>query len=333
VRSARVASEMSRANGRRPARAAAVAAVAACTPALVVPNGEIAARLGVSEEWIVARTGVRERRIAREGQRLSDLAAEAGRRALERADADPAGLDLLIVATVAGDELLPNTAPLVAQRLGAHGAGAFDVGAACTGFLSGLAIAGAQVESGQAERVLVVGADILSRLTDTADRATAALFADGAGAALVTPATGAGQIGPVVLRSDGSPVAAAAIRAGHTERLIRMQGHDTFREAVRRLSEATLEATDRAGIALGEVDLFVYHQANARILAAVSERLGVDGDRVVDCIDRYGNTSSATIPIALAEAEAAGALWPGARVLLAAFGAGFTWGAGVIEWA
>jgi 3-oxoacyl-[acyl-carrier-protein] synthase-3 len=300
-------------------------------PERIVPNAQIARGLGVSDDWIATRTGVRERRIAAEGARLDALAAAAGRDALARARVAPADLDLVLVATMAPDDLTPNAAPLVAELLGARGAGALDVGAACTGFLSGLSLAAAQVESRRSEAVLVVGADLLSRLTDRGDKSTAGLFADGAGAAVVTPAgEGEGAIGPIVLGADGT--GAEAIRATHDERKIRMQGHDTFREAVRRLSEATLAAAEGAGLALRDVDLFVYHQANARILAAVAERLELDRVRVIDCIDRYGNTSSATIPIALAEAEATGRLEPGARVLLAAFGAGFTWGAGVIEW-
>ena len=313
------------------ARGTAILGIGAALPDRVVTNAEVAARAGVGEDWIVARTGVRERRFAAEHERLDSLAADAGRLALEDGGIEPDELDLVLVATMSPDELTPNAAPQVARRLGATAAGALDVGAACTGFLGALALASGQIESGRAERVLVIGADILSRLTDRSDRGTAALFADGAGAALVGPSANGATVGPVVLRADGG--GAAAIRASHEERLIRMQGHDTFREAVRRLAECTLEATDSAGIGLDDVDLFVYHQANARILAAVGERLGLDRERVIDCIDRHGNTSSATIPLALAEARSRGLLEPGATVLLAAFGAGFTWGAGVIEWA
>ena len=314
-----------------PPRTAAIAGVGLAVPERVVRNDEVAARLGVAERWIVTRTGVRERRIAGDEERLADLAAAAGRRALARAGIDAGDLDLVLVATMTADELTPNAAPLVALELGAGTAGALDVGSACTGFVSGLALACGQVESGRADHVLLIGADLMSRVTDRADRGTAPLFADGAGAAVIGPAAGRGRIGPIALGADGT--GAAAIRATHAERLVRMQGHDTFREAVRRLAESTLEALARAGARLEDVDLFVYHQANARILAAVAERLGLARDRVIDCIDRYGNTSSATIPIALADAEAAGRLRPGATVLLAAFGAGFTWAAGVLEWA
>jgi 3-oxoacyl-[acyl-carrier-protein] synthase-3 len=173
---------------------------------------------------------------------------------------------------------------------------------------------------------------VLSRFTDKTDRGTAALFADGAGAAVVSPATdGKGRIGHIVLHADAA--GRDSIRADRDTQTIHMQGHDTFKAAVTRMSEATLEVVNRSGISLADIDLFVYHQANARILAAVGDRLGLDGERVINSIDRYGNTSSATLPIALVDARERGLLKPGMNVLLAAFGAGFTWGAGVIEWA
>jgi 3-oxoacyl-[acyl-carrier-protein] synthase-3 len=241
-------------------------------------------------------------------------------------------VDLVLVATVSSDDLLPNAAPLVAKDLGAVRAGAMDIGAACTGFLSALQMAAAQVEGGRCENVLVVGAEVLSRFVDRRDRGTSALFADGAGAAVVAPAVGGGgRIGEIVLRCDGA--GGPAIRAALDEQIIHMQGHDTFKAAVQRMSEASIEAIGRAGLDLDDIGLFVFHQANARILTAVSERLGLDSSRVINSIDRYGNTSAATLPIALADARERGMLDPGMNVLLAAFGAGFTWGAGVIEWA
>jgi 3-oxoacyl-[acyl-carrier-protein] synthase III len=310
-------------------RVAGIAAIGVSVPAQVVPNAPIARRLGVDESWIVARTGVHERRHAAPGETLEQFAAAAGQAALERAGVAAERLDLVLVATCTQDALLPNAAPLVAERLGGRRAGALDLGAACTGFLSGLAVASGQVESGRAECALVIGADLLSRLTDHDDPRTAALFGDGAGAAVVT-AGGPGRVGSILLRADGS--GASCLRASHAERLIRMRGQDTFRAAVARLCESTLEALDAAELGLEDVDLFVYHQANGRITAAVGERLGLPPERVVDCIARYGNTSAASIPIALAEAESAGRLRPGSRVLVSAFGAGFVWGAGVIEW-
>ena len=313
-------------------RAAALASVAMAMPERVVTNETVAAGAGVTEQWIVHRTGVHERRHVSEGERLQDLASAAGRRALDEAGVAPEDVDLVLVATLAADEITPNCAPLVAHDLGATRAGAMDVSAACTGFLSALALAASQVEGGRADNVLVIGADVLSRFVDPTDRGTAALFADGAGAALVAPAEeGQGRIGHIVLHADGS--GARAIRATHDEQVIHMQGHDTFKSAVLRMSEATVEATERAGLELDDIGLFVYHQANARILAAVGERLGLDADRVINSIDRYGNTSAATLPIALTDARERGMVEPGMNVLLAAFGAGFTWGAGVIEWA
>ncbi len=315
----------------RQQRAAALASVTMAVPERVVTNETVAAGAGVTEQWIVHRTGVHERRHVAEGERLQDLATAAGRAALEEAGVEPEDVDLVLVATVSADDLLPNAAPLVARDLGAVRAGAMDLGAACTGFLSALQLATAQVEGGRCENVLVIGAETLSRFTDKSDRGTAALFADGAGAAVVAPAVdGGGWIGEIVLRSDGG--GGPAIRAALEDRIIRMQGHDTFKAAVHRMSEATLEVTARASLELSEIDVFVYHQANARILTAVAERLGVDLDRVINSIDRYGNTSSATLPIALVDARERGLLEPGMTVLLAAFGSGFTWGAGVIEW-
>jgi len=313
-------------------RAAALASVAMAVPDRVVTNATVAEGAGVTEQWIVHRTGVHERRHVSEGERLQDLAAAAGRQALEEAGVCAEDVDLVLVATVSSDDLLPNAAPLVAKDLGAVRAGAMDIGAACTGFLSALQMAAAQVEGGRCENVLVVGAEVLSRFVDRRDRGTSALFADGAGAAVVAPAVeGGGRIGEVVLRCDGA--GGPAIRAALDEQIIHMQGHDTFKAAVQRMSEASIEAIGRAGLDLDDIGLFVFHQANARILTAVSERLGLDGDRVINSIDRYGNTSAATLPIALADARERGMLDPGMNVLLAAFGAGFTWGAGVIEWA
>jgi len=298
-------------------------------PENVVTNAPIAERLGVDERWIVVRTGVVERRVARPDERVSDLAAAAGARALERAGLDGDALDLILVATTSQDELMPGTAPLVADRLAASRAAVVDVGAACTGFVAALALAASQVESGRSETVLVVGADLLTRFCDPDDRRTAALFGDGAGAALVTAAE-AGRIGPVVLRADGSePDLFYATRA---DARIRMKGHETFQRAVARLAAITEEAVAASGLEIADIDLFVYHQANRRILGSVGERLGLTPARVVDCIARYGNTSAASIPLALAEAQADGRLVEGARVLIAAFGAGFTWGGLVVKW-
>jgi 3-oxoacyl-[acyl-carrier-protein] synthase-3 len=231
---------------------------------------------------------------------------------------------------MSADELTPNAAPLVAAELGADGVGAMDIGAACTGFLSALALGTGQIEAGRAGTVLVIGADLLSRLTDPDDRATAGLLADGAGAAVLRDTDPPGRVGPVVLGSDGGR--ADLITATRAEGVVRMNGHDTFKNAVARMSEATLHALALANRGLSDVDLFVYHQANSRIISAVGEQLELPADRVADYVPRFGNTSAATLPMALALAEEEGRLSDGSVVLLAAFGAGLTWGATVVEW-
>jgi 3-oxoacyl-[acyl-carrier-protein] synthase-3 len=308
---------------------AAIASVGVSLPATTVENAPIAARLGVDEQWIVRRTGIRARRIAGPDESLADHATTAAWRALSAAGIAAQQLDLVLVATTTADHVLPNAAPVVAHALGATRAGAFDIGAACTGFLSALAVGSAQIEAGRARHVAVIGADLMSRITDPDDRATAAVFADGAGA-VVLSATDEARIGPVILGADGA--GADHIRVDRGEELIRMRGHETFREAVAKLSLVTLQAARAASIAIDEIDLFVYHQANGRILSAVGERLDLPAERVVDCIGEYGNTSAATLPLALAFSADRRQLEPGHRVLLGAFGAGFTWGAAVVEW-
>jgi len=313
-------------------RDAAILSVGAELPDGVLTTAELAERLGLTEEWIISRTGIRERRCARPDERLSDFAARAGANALARAGVDAADVDLVLVATMTPDEVTPNTAPLVAHALGAIGAGAYDVGAACTGWLSGLGLGAAQIESGRAEIVLLVGADFITRITDYEDKSTAPLFADAAAAVVLGPAEtiSAGRIGPIVLRCDGSH--ANTIHATHEDRLLRMDGPEVYRNAILRMTEVTHAAVELAGLTLDDIDLFVYHQANARITRALGERLGLRPDRVVDVVERLGNASAATIPVGLLAAEQDGRLFPGARVLVSAFGAGFTWGGGVIEW-
>jgi 3-oxoacyl-[acyl-carrier-protein] synthase III len=318
-------------NGRAvaPPRTATILGLGHHLPPEVVPNGPIADRIGVDDAWIVKRTGIRARRRAADDERLSDLATFAARKALSDANVEPYDVDLILVATMSQDELTPNTAPLVAHALGAERAGAIDVGAACTGWLSGLQLAAGQIESGRAERVLLIGAEILTRLTDFDDRKTAALFGDGAGAVVLGP-EGDGEIGPITLAADGS--LAETIFATHEDRKIRMDGHDTFQNAIKRLSEATVAAMARADLELDDIDLFVYHQANGRILRALGERLDLPPAKIADYIGELGNTSAASIPLALGLLREDGRLRPGHRVLVAAIGAGFTWGAGVMEW-
>jgi 3-oxoacyl-[acyl-carrier-protein] synthase III len=309
---------------------AAISGVAMAVPTRMVSNQEIAARLGVEEQWITKRTGTSERPWAEPGERMSEFAAQAGRGALARAGIDASDLDLVIVATSTADEITPNAAPLVAGLIGAHRAGAFDVGSACTGWLAGLAIACGQIESGRATHALVVGAEILSRFLDLSDRDTVPLFADGAGAAVISATAGAGgRVGPVLLRTD--PAGAELITFERGGR-IGMRGQETFRAAVRALASVTVEALEATGLELDDVALFVYHQANSRIIRAGGQRLGLPPDRVVDYVGRFANSSTATLPIALSVAEGEGRLHPRDRVLLAAFGGGFTWGATVVQW-
>lgn len=325
------ASALLSSNGASPhLRIAGIAGLGMALPDNVVTNAPITGRLGVDERWIERRTGIRERRHAAPGETLSALAAAAAREALDRAGVEAASLDQVLVATTTPDEVLPNAAPRVAAELGAGHVGAIDIGGACTGFVSALALAAGQLEAGRAERILVVGAEIMSRVIDPDDRPTAGLFGDGAGAAVVT-AGGPGRLGPAVQRSDGVE-GPELIYMENDERLVHMAGHETFKHAVRRLSESTREAVEAAELTLEDIDVFVYHQANGRILSAVGEHLGLAPDRVIDCIASYGNTSAGTIPIALVEAQRAGLLVPGARVLMSAFGAGFTWGAMTMEW-
>lgn len=314
----------------RAVRGAAISSVGVALPRTPVPNARIAERLGVDSDWITKRIGVRERRMAEPDERLSDLAAEAAQTALERAGVDAAELDLVLVGTFTQDEILPNAAPLVAARLGATRAGGVDLGAACMGFLSGVALAAGQIESGRAETALVVGAETLTRFLDADDRRTAPLIGDGAGAVVMSAVDPPGRIGPCVLRCDDR--SRDVVYMTRDEMKLRMEGQQTFVYAVDYLSEVTLEAVAAAGLTLDEIDVFVYHQANARILKAVGQRLELDGERVVDCIETLGNTSAASIPLAIDFARREGRLRAGARVLLAAIGAGFTWGATVIEW-
>lgn len=309
---------------------AAIAGVAMALPDRRVSNEQIARQLGVDPNWIAKRTGTRERPWALAGERLSHLAADAGRAALSQAGVDAADLDLVMVATSTADEITPNAAPLVAGLIGAERAGAFDVGAACTGWLCALAMACGQIEAGRAHYALVVGADFLSRFLDLADRDTAPLFADGAGAAVLAATEAAsGRVGPVVLHADHSGADLIRLERGDH---IHMEGRDSFRAAVDSMAAVTAEALKACELRLEDIDLFVYHQANSRIIGAVGRRLELPSDRVVDYVDRFANSSTATLPIALSAAQSEGRLAAGQRVLLAAFGGGLTWGATVLEW-
>ena len=313
----------------RPTRTAGVLGLGHHLPETVVSNLPIAQRLGIDESWIVKRTGIRSRRHAMPSERLSDLAIEAGRAAVEDAGVDPTTLDAILVATTSADEITPNAAPYVATALGATKANAMDIGAACTAFVTALSVASSMIESGRAETVLVVGADALSRFTDFDDKRTAALFGDGAGAIVLGNQDGGG-IGPFVFGSDAE--LAEAIIARRDDPVLRMDGHTTFNSATAALVNTTRDAVELAGLSLDDVDLFVYHQANARITKAVAERLELPMERVADYIGDIGNTSAASIPLALAFARDEDRLHPGDTVLVAAVGAGFTWGGAVLEW-
>jgi 3-oxoacyl-[acyl-carrier-protein] synthase III len=318
-------------NGRfsRAVRTAGIVGLGTALPERRVSSAEVAERLGVTAEWIERRSGVRERRYAAPGQRVSDLAVSAGRMALDDAGLDAEEIDMVLVATVASDEITPGAAPVVAHELGAVHAAAIDVGAACAGSIAGLAHAASWIEAGRARHVLVIAAEILTRFVDFDDRRTAPLFGDGAGA-MVVSLDADGRIGPFVFGSDGGR--AGAIQVTRERRVLEMEGHETFLQAVRRLSMCTVEAVDLAGLALADIDLFVYHQANARILTAVAERLELPRERVFDCIADLGNTSAASVPLALSAAVRAGVLTPGARVVLGAIGAGLSWGVTVVTW-
>jgi 3-oxoacyl-[acyl-carrier-protein] synthase-3 len=314
----------------RELRGAAIASLGVALPRTSVPNEPIAERLGVDDHWIVKRMGVRERRMAEPDERLSDMVTAAARVALERAEVHPTELDLILIGTFTQDEVLPNAAPLVAAALGATRAGGVDLGAACMGFLSGMTLASGLIESGRMDNVLVAGAEMLTRYLDADDRRTAALIGDGAGAVVMTATDPPGRIGPCVLRCDDR--SRDVIYMTRDEMKLRMEGQQTFAYAVDYLSNITTEAISAAGLSLSDIDLFVYHQANARITKAVGERLDLPVERVVNCIERFGNTSAASIPLALDVAHRECRLHEGTRVLMAALGAGFTWGAAVIEW-
>jgi 3-oxoacyl-[acyl-carrier-protein] synthase-3 len=316
-------------HAERTLRTAGIAGIGSALPHRRVRNAEIGGRLCVTDHWIERRTGIRERRYAAPGQRVSDLAVDAGRMALADARLEPHEIDMVLVATLAADEITPATAPLVAHALGIEDAAAFDVGAACTGAIAALAHATAWIESGRARHVLVIGAEVMTRFIDHDDPRTAPLFGDGAGA-LVVSLDADGEIGPFVLGSDGG--AAGAIRATRERGVLEMEGHETFLMAVQHLTDSTRQVLELAALELDEIDLFVYHQANARILASVAERLQLPRERVFDAISELGNTSAASVPLALSEAVRAGRLAPGARVVLGAVGAGLVWGATVLEW-
>jgi 3-oxoacyl-[acyl-carrier-protein] synthase-3 len=309
---------------------AALTGVGTALPAKVLDNAELAQMLDVTEEWIFSRTGIRERRIASDSDSASSLATASGSMALDASGVAASDLDFVIVATCTPDYSIPATGPLVAAALGAKGAAAFDLNACCAGFLYGLAQATALIESGTAEKVLLCGTDLLSRNTDYTDPKTAILFGDGAGAVVVERIEGETRLGPFRLRADGSRPELLWIPP--EKGLIEMEGREVYRNAVEAMTTSVRDILESARMSADDVDLLVAHQANARILRAVAERLAFPEERVMTNIARVGNTSGASIPLALGDAQASGMLVDDARVVLTAFGAGFAWGAGLVRW-
>jgi 3-oxoacyl-[acyl-carrier-protein] synthase-3 len=324
-------------------RHATVAGVGSVLPERVVPNAEFERLVDTSDEWIRERTGIAERRFAADGQVTSDLAAGAARVALESAGIAPEQLDLIVCATLSPDTPIPATGVWVQRKLGVS-APAFDVNAACAGFSYAFSTGTAFIESGQAETVLVMGAEVLSRVMDFRDRTTCILFGDGAGAVILRRSEVAGVIGSV-LGADGTTTDALFIPAGGTARpasaetveardhSIRMpKGREVFKRAVVEMAGACRQLLEKSGLTPDDVNLLIPHQANARIMIAVAERLGIGMDRAVVDVETVGNTSAASIPIALDRAWRAGRVREGDLVLLTSFGAGLSWGANLLRW-
>lgn len=314
-------------------------------PSRVVTNRDLAREVpGVDEAWIVRRSGIRERRIAGPEETTSSLATEAARRALARAGVGAEEIDLVVVATCTPDRLVPSTAPLVQAALGATRAGAFDVNAACAGFLTALATGEALVRSGAVRRALVIGAEVMSRFVDRSDPKIAVLFGDGAGAVVIERSEMLAGLLSLELGADGSgaslievpaggsarPASAQTVAAG--EHAIHMNGPEVYRAAVRVMAAAAERAAARAGMRTADADVLIMHQANQRIIDEAGDRAGVAPDRVFSNVARYGNTSAASIPIALCETADAGLIGTGSRLILSAVGAGLTWAAGVLLW-
>jgi 3-oxoacyl-[acyl-carrier-protein] synthase III len=311
---------------RSRSRTAGIIGFGRALPSTVVENAPIAARIGVDPDWIIKRTGISARRRSAEGENLSDLATQAGRRALAAAGLNPAYVDVVLVATSSADDIVPQAAPIVAGALGADRAMTWDVGLACTGFLAGLQQGAALIESGRANTVLLIGADVLARYTDHDDRQTAALFGDGAGAVVLAPG-GPGSVGQVVLGADSQR---DVLFIDRIQNVVRMEGRLVYQHAIDHMERACRDLLDLADLDIEDVDLVIAHQANARIINAVRERFGLDPDRVADYVGDLGNTSAASIPLALSLAEDDERLPARGHVLLTAFGAGFSWGAALL---
>jgi 3-oxoacyl-[acyl-carrier-protein] synthase-3 len=325
-------------------RRSRIVATGTAVPTRVLRNTELARMVATSDEWIRERTGIAERRIVSDGIASSDLGTEAAQSALTRAGWNADSLDLIVVATCTPDMPLPSTACLIQRNLKATRAFAFDLNAACSGFLFGLSVADLYVRSGACRRVLLIGTEVMSGMMDWTDRGTCILFGDGAGAVLMEPTSDGSGILSTHLHSDGnlwdlvcvegggSRIPASAKMLENRQHLMKMNGNETFKVAVKTLEATAREALAANHLDVKDVDLFIPHQANVRILNAVAERLGLETDRLVVNMDRYGNTSAASIPMALDEALQDGRIKPGSRILMAAFGSGLTWGSALLKW-
>jgi 3-oxoacyl-[acyl-carrier-protein] synthase-3 len=294
-------------------------------PDKVVTNDDLSARLDTSDAWITERTGIRERHV---GGTTSEMAIEAGRRALEQAGVDAGDIEMVVLATTTPDAVVPGTACTVQAALGTTG-GAMDLNAACSGFVYGLVVASGLIATG-AGRTLLIGADALSRITDWDDRKMAVLVGDGGGAVVLEPVDGPGDLLSWNLNADGS--LRHLLTCDHGGYLA-MDGKEVFRRAVRVVVESAQRAVDDAGLEIGDIDLLVPHQANLRIIQAAAQRLGIPEERTSVVIDRYGNTSSGSVPLALEDAVRRGRVRPGDRLLLSGFGGGMTWASAVLRWA
>jgi 3-oxoacyl-[acyl-carrier-protein] synthase-3 len=306
-------------------------------PERVVTNDELSQYVETSDEWIRDRTGIRERRIASREEALSDLALPAAKTALEQAGLEGKDIDLLVVATVTPDMAFPSTAALLADRLGATDAAAYDLAAGCTGFVYAVAQAYGMLAGGLSRRALVVGGDILSRILDWEDRSTLVLFGDGAGAVVLEPSEGPGFLG-FELGADGGggeslwlPGSGSRV-FDEPDRYVKMNGREVFKFATRVLVQSAEAVLERSGVSVDDVDVYVPHQANVRIIDHATKKLGFPSEKVVVNVDRYGNTSSGSIPLALADAAADGRLKKGSLVLMTGMGAGLTWGSALMRW-
>ena len=327
------------------ARYAQIVGWGMCVPDRILTNDDLARIVDTSDEWIRTRTGIRERRIVNdETETTSSLAVKAARAALEVADLSPRQLDTIIVATVTPDYPFPATACLVQDALGATHASAFDLNAGCSGFVYGLSVGASLIASGQADYVLVIGAETLSRITDWSDRSTCVLFGDGAGAVVLAASQTPGGVRATVLGADGSGGDLLMLPAGGSRHpaspqtvsngmhFIHMKGREVFRFATRVMAQATREVAEQAGWALEEISLIIPHQANDRIIQSSAKQLKLPPEHMFTNLERYGNTSAASIPIALCEAVEQGRIKPDDRLILVGFGAGLTWAAAAIEW-